>query len=327
VQHNQEALPYLAPGKNHITITAANAAALGKNRLAVTYAYSLGSRDRTPEQVHERGAEIARGHYATWSKKLIVVQTLIDKLPATLDIPIPTPKGKQPVYPRMVFLRREVLAPGQKPAPTFEPPTTPSVGPNETLATLPNPWTMGTAPPATPANRPTATTTLPVRRVGYCSKKGEVFDHKFIKWLKDSSDAWIMLVDFDTSKLPEAKTLAKAELVVFVQEAHNQAPMQAAAVLLDAPFDPKKAYDFAKLGKTLGTAIVAKGNGPGDPFVPPRPCALDVTRAVRAWARGEPNHGLAIRIIPNRSVDDGWTVRFTPNPTKPAELQLNILKK
>jgi hypothetical protein len=47
-----------------------------------------------------------------------------------------------------------------------------------------------------------------------------------------------------------------------------------------------------------------------------------VTGAIRAWARGEPRHGLALRIIPNRSVDDGWTVRFTPAREKPAELEL-----
>jgi len=62
VQHNQEALPYLAPGKNTIAISADGLKKLGKSRLAVTYAYCLGSRSQTPEQVYERGAEIARAH-------------------------------------------------------------------------------------------------------------------------------------------------------------------------------------------------------------------------------------------------------------------------
>jgi hypothetical protein len=148
VQHNQEALPYLAPGQNKITVTADNPADLGNNRLAVTYAYCPGSRDATPAQLFDSGKEIARGHNASWSPTPIVVQKVIDRFPATMEIPVPTPKGKQPVYPRMVFLRREVLAPGQKPTPVPAAPSQPAVGPDETLATLPNPWTIGIERPA-----------------------------------------------------------------------------------------------------------------------------------------------------------------------------------
>jgi len=135
-----------------------------------------------------------------------------------------------------------------------------------------------------------------------------------------SSDAWILLLDFDTTNLPDLKSLASAKLVFYVHEAHDKAPMQVAAVALDAPFEEGKPYDFSKLGQTLGWTIVQRGNGPGAPFVPPRRYEIDLTRAVRAWSRGEPFQGLALRIVPNRGVDDGWTVRFTPNREKPAEL-------
>ena len=37
---------------------------------------------------------------------------------------------------------------------------------------------------------------------------------------------------------------------------------------------------------------------------------------------GDACHGLAVRIVPNRGVDDGWTVRFTPDQDKPAELEI-----
>jgi hypothetical protein len=43
---------------------------------------------------------------------------------------------------------------------------------------------------------------------------------------------------------------------------------------------------------------------------------------VRGWARGEPRHGLALRIVPNRGIDDGWNVRFTPAKERPVELQI-----
>lgn len=147
VQHNQEALPYLAPGRNRITVTVANPDVLAKHRLVVTYAYCPGWRNRTPEEVCEAGAEIARGHFAQWSEQPVVVQKVVDRVPYTFEVVVPTPKGKQPVYPRMLFLRREVLDAGQEPAPTPVAPSEPSVGPDQELRTLPTPWLMGTQPP------------------------------------------------------------------------------------------------------------------------------------------------------------------------------------
>ena len=147
VQHNQEALPYLAPGRNKITVTAANPQSLGDNRLVVTYAYCLGARDLTPEQVFERDAEIARAHFATWSDQPIVVQQTISQLPATIEIPVPTPRGKQPVYPRMLFLRRELLAPGQSPLPRSRGTEHPGGRRGRVLADVPNPWRIGTGKP------------------------------------------------------------------------------------------------------------------------------------------------------------------------------------
>jgi len=81
VQHNQEALPYLAPGQNKITVTAANPDAFGKNRLLTTYAYCLGWREQTPEEIFARQAEIARAHYATWSGTPAVVHKSHDRAP------------------------------------------------------------------------------------------------------------------------------------------------------------------------------------------------------------------------------------------------------
>jgi len=323
VQHNQEALPYLAPGRNKITVDVADPAALGNNRLVVTYAYCLGSRERTPEEMFDRDAEIARGHYASWSQTPIVVRKTIDRFPDTIEIPVPTPKDRQPVYPRMLFVRREVLAPAQQPMAVPATPTTPQVGPGEVLATLPTPWLIGTQPPPKMPQRPTEDEVRQPTKTAYVSKQGEVFEHQFVKWLKDDSDAWILLADFDTGNLPAVKSLASAKLVVYVHEAHNRAPMQAAVVAIDAPFEPGKPYDFSRLGKTLGWTIVQQGDGPGAPFAAARRYEIDVTRMVRGWARGEPFMGLAVRIVPNRGVDDGWTVRFTPSKEKPVELKIS----
>jgi hypothetical protein len=153
--------------------------------------------------------------------------------------------------------------------------------------------------------------------------QGEVFAHQFIKWLKENTNAWILLLSFDPEKLPDPKAIATAKLVFYVIEAHDKADMQAAAVALKAPFEPGKAYDFANLGTTINVTTVAKGNGPGAPFNPPRRYEIDVTREVIAWARDKKSNGLALRIVPNRAIDDGWTVRFTPAKEKPAELEIS----
>ncbi len=112
VQNNPCALPYLSPGKNAVTVSVADPGALGNNRLVVTYAYRLGARALSFEQLIQQGKRIADQSGASWSDMVTCVQKSFTAkdLPATFEIDCPTPKGQYPVYPRMMFLRREVLA-------------------------------------------------------------------------------------------------------------------------------------------------------------------------------------------------------------------------
>jgi hypothetical protein len=181
---------------------------------------------------------------------------------------------------------------------------------------------MGTQRPAPPPDRPTQSRVLPYVSVAYVSKQGEVFDHRFVKWLKDNSNAWLLLTRFDGTRLPTAKKMASAKLILYIEEAHEQAAMQVAVVALGVPFELHKPYDFRGLGRTIGSTIVEPGYGPGKPFQPPRRYEVDVTREVRLWTGEKRFCGLAVRIIPNRSIDDGWTVRFTPARKKPVELAI-----
>jgi hypothetical protein len=189
VQHNRCALPYLSPGENKVTVSAADPKALGANKLVVTYAYCLGMRHVPYEELCDQGAELARAHNANWSNTPTVVQRIFSAgdLPATFDIPVPTPEGKYPVYPRMLFLRREVIAPGQAPMPIPENALAPEAGKDEQLKTLPNPFMVGIAKPPRRVVRPTVTREIPLEfsHVVWRDEQGrmrdEVWKDHFIK--------------------------------------------------------------------------------------------------------------------------------------------------
>jgi hypothetical protein len=154
VQNNPGSLPFLSPGKNIVTVSVADPKALGQNRLAVTYAYRLGSRSKSFEQLYDEGNELAKGHGATWDKDATCVQKVFRAadLPAKFEIDCPTPKGRCPVYPRMVFLRREVLAPTAAPAPLPAGAVQSKPADPAELQELPNPFLIGTTPPPGPPN-------------------------------------------------------------------------------------------------------------------------------------------------------------------------------
>ena len=159
VQNNPGALPYLSPGRNRVTVSVANPNALGDSQLVVTYAYRLGSRTKSVEQLCEAGKEIARQHNAKWSDSITVVQKKFTakELPATFDIDCPTPRGQHPVYPRMLFVRRELLPAGGAPQPLPANAVEAKTGVNDELTAMPNPFLLGTEPAVTgrtPAAKP-----------------------------------------------------------------------------------------------------------------------------------------------------------------------------
>jgi hypothetical protein len=145
VENNSGSLPFLSPGKNTVTVSAADAAALQDNKLVVTYAYAPGFRTMSNERLCEQGKRIANQDSAVWADAPTVVQKVFTtkELPATFDIDVPTPKDKFPVYPKMIFLRREVIAADAKPLPLPENAQQPKVGPDDELKTLPNPFLIG----------------------------------------------------------------------------------------------------------------------------------------------------------------------------------------
>jgi hypothetical protein len=330
VQNNPGSLPYLSPGKNVVTVSVADAKALGDNKLVVTYAYETGYRNKSFEQLCNEGKEVAKQHNATWADTPTVVQKVLGAkdLPATFDIDVPTPKDKYPVYPRMLFVRREVIAAGSKPLALPDKAQEPKRGPNDELKTLPNPFLIGSQPPPARLVRPTKTLTLDLKPGHFVTQAGDVPTSDFIKWPKTAQekvDAMAFLIGGELKGLPAVKDLAGARLVFPAVRAHAEAPTKVGVVALKAPFEAGRKYDFANLGDLLGTVVVPKLGKDAPDWNPPRELKVDVTRAVRAIAAGDAQFaGFALRVVPDRGVDEGWTVRIHIPRQPKIQLELDI---
>jgi hypothetical protein len=331
VQNNPFALPFLAPGKNTITVSVPDPAALGDNKLVVTYAYRPGVRRKSYEQLFLEGKEIARGHDATWDKAPTVVQKVFSAgdLPAKLDIDVPTPKDKYPVYPRMVFVRREVVSPDQKPLPLPEGAQEPRMGPQDELKTLPNPLLVGTQPPPARIVRPVKTMKLELTPGPFVSKSGQPAGDQ-LRWPKNNQEkveSVAFLVGGELKGLPALKDLAAARLVFPAVRAHNKAPTQIGATALQAPFADGQPYDIGKLGDIVGLTTVPKLAEDAADWAPPKEFKIDVTRSLRSIINGDARfHGFALRVVPDRGIDDGWTVRVQLPKQPKVYLEVDIYR-
>lgn len=315
VQNNPFALPFLSPGKNQIAVTVADPTALGENRLAVTYAYCPGARSKTYEQLFLEGKEIARAHDARWDTTPTVVQKTFTArdLPAKFDLDVPTPKGQQPVYPRMVFVRREILAPGQSPLPLPADAHPPRANAGDELKSLPNPFLVGTQLPPPRVVRPLKTTNIPLGPTHLVAKSGEAVAGNLLRWPKtpqEKVESVALFLSGELRGLPPLKELAAARIVFPAVRTHDKAPTKLGVTALRTPFAPRTTFDFGQLGDVVSTIILPAQPADAPSWNPAREFKLDVTRHVRALINGDAKfRGYALRIVPDRSVDDGWTVR------------------
>ena len=68
--------------------------------------------------------------------------------------------------------------------------------------------------------------------------------------------------------------------------------------------------DFILVALSVVGAQVGESSLPEPSWNPAREFKFDVTRQLRAIVNGDAKfHGFALRVVPDRSVDDGWTVR------------------
>ena len=321
VECNRGALPYLSPGRNKVAVSVADPRELGDNRLVVTYAYEPGFRTKSFEDLAGESAELARAHNTTWASKPTVVQKVFTAkdLPATFDVDVPTPEGKYPIYPRMLFIRREVLAPGAKPLPLPEGAAAPQAVADKELKTLPSPFTVGIVPPPKTAARPTTQRTITLHAGPSMSQDGAIEDNHYLKSKK--GEMWVMRVDGDLKGLPAAADIAEARFVFPVTHGTDQAATKIGLSLLAAAMENGKAFDFKSLGDVTGTAVAPKQPSGAD-YNPPKDFVVDVTRAVKRIASGEAFHGFALRVVQDRAVDDGYITRL--DMPKNAEVKLEV---
>jgi hypothetical protein len=330
-QNNAGSLPFLSPGRNKVTVSVADPAALGENKLVVTYAYRLGARSQSFDQLCESGREIARQNAAAWSDSVTVAQKTFTArdLPATFEIDCPTPKGKYPVYPRMLFLRREVIGPAGKPQALPEGAVAAVPAPAEELPSLPNPLLIGTEPPEPIKPRATKATRIPLQYVQYVNETGVVTNYGILRWPKNDGEKGkvlcsAVLLAADLKDLPPRK-VAAARLVVPVERAFERVPTKLGVVLLKSAPEAGKPCNVPALGEPAETIILPKQPADMPLYSPPKPYAFDLTRAMRAVASGDKAcGGFALRIVPDRAVDDGHTVRCNISPTNAVYLEADI---
>ena len=315
VQNNPFALPYLSPGKNTVAVNAVDPVALGDNKLVVTYAYRVGSRRKSYEQLCVEGKEISRGHDARWDSAITVVQKTFRAadLPAQFDIDIPTPLGEFPVYPRMLFVRREVLGSDQQPLPLPKGSSPPRKAAADELRSLPNPLLAGTQAPPARVVRPLKTTSIALQASHFVARNGQAPPSDLLKWPKTKQEAVepvAFLIGGELKNLPMLKDLAAARLIVPVAGAHDKAPTKLGVAPLRSAFVAGQPFDFGQIGEVIATATIPKQSDGSAEWSPPKEFKLDVTRQIRSMILGDTKyHGFALRVVPDRGVDDGWTVR------------------
>ena len=129
-----------------------------------------------------------------------------------------------------------------------------------------------------------------------------------------------MLVGGRLEGLPRAKAIASARLCIPVTMSHPKANVKVGALSLNRPFEKGEAVEGKDLGKVLGTAVVPKQAEPG----PAKYFKVDVTRYVKTVAGGARFNGFALKVLPDRNVDDGWTVRIDVPKEQEVYVELEV---
>ena len=320
-QNNRSALPYLSPGKNKIKVSVANPKALGKNKLVITYAYHTGVRNSDLKKLIPKGYEVGKGHRANWSKKITYVRKSFtgSQLPATFEIDITTPKGKFPVYPRMVYIRREIVSPGSTPfkeAPDLT--STAAVGAKPKVSVSVSGCKKLVIKGPADVKDTIIDFNSPDKNFATVSKDNRL--------KKQGIKGNAFLVHFDKLNIPSGGKVVKATLSFYVWDPNDKTPSDVRVYKMTKQWVANKATwknsgngNWTKgafaIGadtdaKAAGKVVVATDQG-SDMAKPPIKYTFDVTDIVKQWKmKKSPNYGVAISSVRNREIDSGGSGRF-----------------
>jgi hypothetical protein len=133
-----------------------------------------------------------------------------------------------------------------------------------------------------------------------------------------------VLVSGEIKDLP-AKGVAAARLLVPVIAGHSKGAGKLGVVFFKAPFDSGKTFPAAELAELAGTTVIPLQPADMPAYNPAKLFPIDTTRAVRALASGEMKfNGLALRMVPDRGIDDGYTIRCDVSPAEKMILEVDI---
>ncbi len=304
---------------------------MGKNKLVVTIAYYPGYRNKSLEDLASAGHQIHVGDYAFWAAEPIIVRKEFkaNELPGTFKINVETPKGKNPVFPKMLFIRRELVSTGEKPS--------------DEKDLLKEIWSSGQAQGnAVPSGggvekipdgakkllvrgKPNVEDLLldidsPSKNFGASPRDNRV--------RKAGETTNPFLVKFNLSEVPKGAKILRADLLFYVWDPHNETTSKngiyevktawkEGEATFNAPSAGSKWAGGAsfKIGsdtpaQPVSTVIVRPDQG-SDEAVPPIEYKADITSLVKKWVdRSSPNNGIALQTIPDYDTDGGANSRF-----------------
>lgn len=313
VEQNYRALPYLSPGKNEVTVSLAKPEELKDNNLVVTYVFQVGSKSKSFEDYVDAGKEVAKSHNTEWGPEVSYVQKIIKASDFKdgkfkFNIDLPTPKGKYPAYPRMINLKREIIGPNDKPAPLPEGAVAYKTPEGQEFMTLPYPFHLDLIKPEVEKPRKIKSEKLKAEFGFAVSEAGQVAENHYIK--VKPNENWDILMKADLSTLKDANSFNALKIALPVIRGHAKAKVKIAAFLLSEPYELNKPYDFKKIGTTdIGVTILPIQPEEKD-YSPAQYFFIDITKAAKGFVKeGKKEIYLAITTIPDRTVDDGHTVR------------------
>ncbi len=297
--HNYPASPMLLPGANKIKLECAPESLKGA-KLELTYSWFEVAKDKDKPE------------YATTAK------TETKEIAGSpTEFAITTPATKR--FPKMDFIRLECLASGAKGSQKLD------FGKAEAMAATDAPAGAARAAPAAEAKQSGNTVSVPLK-AEYATAKGEV-GKKFwiIRWPKSAAAggvvASVVVLSGDIkAALAGRGEIVAARVMVPIVEGYSDASSKIGVACLKAPIEVSKGWDAASVDTPVEGTVIPK-------LAEAQVITVDATSAVKAALAGAAFNGLALRMVPDRSVDDGYTVNCKVNPKGPITLEVEFAKK